>query len=356
MRQLVQASPYPAERAIREMFHVLDALRAGGATMFRDYPLLCARLDRMKGEEIPYFTHEFLNREWHTPMFADVAEAMAETKTTFIGSATVAENLDAVALQASLSPIFDTVLDPAIRETIRDVASSKPFRRDLWRKGGQRMAAPEQAALLDAIALISTGNKAGDDIVFPSLIGTATGRREFYRPLLDAIGDGPTTIGDLRAMPRFRDLPVGEFVEAAILLLGGNYVRPALRGRAPGKSEAGTSGSRARDAAARLNRVIIERIRMGLDIPLLAAPRIGAGVKIGIVEGLAIGGLLDGDDGSAETMIETALTGLARSARQVRLDGKPVDDPAIARAIVAEAIRELIENRLPSLRLVGAVP
>jgi len=47
-----------------------------------------------------------------------------------------------------------------VRETIRDLASAKNFRRDLWRKGGETLPVQEHLALLDAMKLAWTGKTA----------------------------------------------------------------------------------------------------------------------------------------------------------------------------------------------------
>ena len=53
-------------------------------------------------------------------MFADVAGEMLEAKCRFIGSATLAENIDTVAVPANVAPIMAETRDPYLRETLRD--------------------------------------------------------------------------------------------------------------------------------------------------------------------------------------------------------------------------------------------
>jgi SAM-dependent methyltransferase len=88
MRQLAETSQRRTDQAVEEIFQVLDQLKAGGAGIFQAYPGLEARLGQMRAQDVRYIAHEFLNRDWHSVMFADVAEAMEETKTSYIGSAT----------------------------------------------------------------------------------------------------------------------------------------------------------------------------------------------------------------------------------------------------------------------------
>lgn len=346
MRQLAQTSQRRSDQAVEMVFGVLEQLRAGGATFFQAHPGLQARLDQMKTQDPRYIAHEFLNQDWHPVMFAELLEAMAETKTTFIGSATLTENIDAVSVPQTLLPLLADIRDLGVRETIRDLASAKAFRRDLWRKGGERMAVPEHIARLDALTLFWTGKPAEETITFPSPVGTVTGQPEFYRPILDAIRAGPVTIGALRAMPSLQGRQIGEFVQAASLLISGGHAHPGLPG-----------GDRpeARQAAARLNAAIVERIRMGVDLQRLAAPVIGSSVAVSVVEALVIGQLLEDPARPRDALIDATLNGLTRSGRSLQKDGQPLSDPAAAHALMAEVVRAVVEDRLPLLRTLGVV-
>jgi len=76
----------------------------------------------------------------------------------------------------------------------------------------------------------------------------------------------------------------------------------------PGPPQRG-SGARAKapDGAARLNIAIINRLRMGVDLHRLAAPKIGSSVAIEVMEGLLIGQLLDGTSREPDALIDGVL-------------------------------------------------
>lgn len=354
MRQLAEVDPRRTDQSTAEIFQIMDQLRTGGAVFFRAYPGLEARLDQMKAQDPRYIAHEFLNRDWHPVMFAEVAEAMAETRTNYIGSATTMENLDAVSVPEGVLPVLARVTDPTARETIRDLASAKNFRRDLWRKGGEPLPIQEHLALLDAMTLVWTGKTAEADITFPGPIGTVTGQPEFYRPLLDAIRDGPTTIARLRALPVLNGRQPGEFVQAALLLMGGGFAHP---GWAPNVAPDAPQGGQppARDSAARLNAAIVGRLRLGVDLHRLAAPLIGSSIAIDVMEGLVIGQLLDGGPREPEALIEGVLNDVTRSGRSLMRDGQPLRDPAETRVRVGETVQGVLARRLPLLRCLGVL-
>ena len=62
----------------------------------------------MRTQDPRYLAHEFLNADWAPLTFAEVAEAMAGVKCSYIGSATLAENVDAVSLAPEvIRPVMD---------------------------------------------------------------------------------------------------------------------------------------------------------------------------------------------------------------------------------------------------------
>jgi SAM-dependent methyltransferase len=346
MRQLAETSQRRTDLAVADIFQVLDQLKSGGAGIFQTNPGLDARLEQMKSQDARYIAHEFLNRDWHPLMFADVEEAMRETRTSYIGSATPMENIDAAAVPPNLQLLLANTLDAGIRETIRDLASAKAFRRDLWRKGGEPLPAPEHAAMLDAMTLIWTGKPIDGPITFPGPIGSVTGQTEFYRPIVDALTRAPATIGELRALPGFQGRSISEFAQAAFLMIGAGYAHPAC--------PASTRTS-ARETAARLNAAIIGRLKVGVDLQRLAAPLIGSSVSIGVLEGLVAGHLLDGSAHEPERLIDAVYNDVIRSGRSLLRDGQAMRDSSEGRILTAGAVREALANRLPLLRAVGII-
>ncbi len=346
MRQLAEASNRRTDQTVAEVFQVLEQLKTGGAAFFRAHPGLEARLEQMKAQDPRYIAHEFLNRDWHPVMFADVAEAMADTKTNYIGSATLMENLDAVAVPEGVLPVLNNTQDVVMRETIRDLGSAKSFRRDLWRRGGETMPAQEHIAMLDAITLVWTGKVVEGEVTFPGPVGTVTGQPAFYKPLLDAIREGPVTLGQLRALPTLQGRLPGEFVQAAILLMGGGFAHPAW----PHGGQ-----SQAREASARLNMALIKRIRLGVDLHRLVAPLTGSSIAIDVMEGLVVGQFLGGGSRDPEALIDGVLRDLAGSGRTLMRDGQALKDPADARVLVGETVRGVLERRLSALRVMGVI-
>ena len=341
VRQWADTSPEPPEQAVATAFDLIDQLRSGGARFFQDHAALGTWLDHLKTRPARYLVHEFLNRSWHPLMHADVKEGMAETKARYIGSATLLENNDMLAVPAAVMPLLEGIVDPDARETLRDIAGGRGFRRDLWRRGAEPVTGPEFTARLDALTLIGTGKQTDDPIVFKGPLATVTGQGEFYRPVLEALRRGPVTVGALRSLPALAGRPVAEFTQAVSLLIACGYAHGV---------QPGGDTPEARGACRRLNEAITEQMRMGLDHLHLVSPVTGAGMGVSVTEGLVIGVLLRDPACPRDRLTDQVIAELAASGRAIQHDGKPVTDLGAMRVRIGEIARVVMEERLEMLR------
>ena len=230
-----------------------------------------------------YIAHEFLNRDWHPLMFADLAEAMAATKCSFVGSATLTENIDALAAPPGAIAMLTEANDPVLRQTLRDFASGQAFRRDLYRRGLFAVAPNEQQGLLEELTIAPLGVPTADPITFSSPIGTVTGRTNVYQPLFDLLAEGPFSIRRAQRMPPFAGHPLADLLQAVTLIVAGGYAHPVVPGGAT---------AAARRATMRLNQAIAAENIGGADLPRLAAPLIGSALQVDLLETLMAGDLL----------------------------------------------------------------
>ena len=347
MRQLAEQGRRRTDQEVPDIVGIVDQLKAGGARFFAAHPGLEEQLNQIRQMDPRYVAHEFLNRDWHPVMFADVAEMMTEARTRYIGSATMMENMDSLAVPAGVLPVLNATRDPVTRETMRDIAAAKSFRRDIWRRGGEPIPPVEQAVMVDNLAMVWSGKPVENPILFATPFGTVTGQAEFYGPLLDRLSQGPATIGQLRAIPGLQNHPPSDFAQAALMMIGGKYAFPVSP--AAGLTEA-------RAATARLNAAILARFRKGIDMPCLASPVTGCGIAISILDALAAGRILDGTAAERNTLTEAVLRDLQQSGRSLMQEGAIVRDPTVARSVMDQSIRDFLTTQLPVLRGLGIVP
>jgi SAM-dependent methyltransferase len=347
MRMLTVASPERTDIAVSGVLDFVDRLKQAGAMFFAAHPALENRLTDIRKQDARYIAHEYLNKDWHPLMFTDVAGSMLEAKCRFIGSATLAENIDTVSVPANVAPILAETRDPYLRETLRDLGCAQAFRRDLYRKGTAPMPAPEQQGLLEDMTITWLGAPVPEGgPTFATPVGTVTGRPEVYQPLVAMLEAGPISVRQARVAPAFVGRPLVELMQAVTLLVAGGYAHPLLP---DGGSAAG------HEAARRLNLAIARANANAADLPRLAAPAIGSSIGADILETLLVGELLAGKPADAGALVGELVAILGRSGRSVQREGQPITDPAETLRIVSEAVVGLLERRGPLLRRLGVV-
>jgi len=346
MRMLAVANPARTDLAAAGILDFIDRMKAAGALFFQANPRVETRLDDIRKQDPRYIAHEYLNRDWHPVMFAEVAEAMAEAKCGFFGSATLSENVDALAAPPGMVPLLAESGDPVLRETLRDFASAQAFRRDLYRRGLSPIPASEHQIMLDELAIAPMGQTVPDPVTFATPIGTVTGRTEVYKPVFDMLAEGPLSLRQARDATPYAGRPLMELLQAITLMIAGGYAHPVLPGGVT---------TPARQAALRLNRAIAAANAHGAELPRLAAPLIGSALQVDLLETLMVGDLLSGRAADSDGLTTSVLSGLERSGRTMQRDGKSVTDPAETRTMAAEVVQRFLERRVPLLRTLGVL-
>ncbi len=347
MRMLTLASPERTDLAVPGVLDFVDRLKLAGAAFFQAHTTLESRLQDIRKQDARYIAHEYLNQDWHPLMFADIAAELAEAKCRYIGSATLAENIDNISVPANVVPLLAETRDPVLRETLRDIGCAQTFRRDLFRRGVAPMPAPEQQSLIEGMTLIGLGRQVPEGgITFPTPIGNVTGLPAVYDPLLSILDTGPLSIGQARQSPALGERSLLELMQAFTLLVAGGYVHPAL-------PDGGTATGR--DATRRLNAVIAAANRNAGELTQLAAPVLGSAFPSEPLETLVVGELLAGKAAEVQPLAAELLATLGRSGRGMQRDGQPVSDPVEASRMMSEAIATILERRLPVLRRLGVL-
>jgi hypothetical protein len=321
-------------------------MKAADALFFQANPRLETRLDDIRRQDARYIAHEYLNRDWHPLMFAEVAEAMVDTRCSFVGSATLSENVDALAAPANMVPLLAETTDPVLHETLRDFASAQAFRRDLYRRGLSPIPPSEHQAMLDELTIAPLGQTVPDPITFGTPIGTVTGRTEIYRPLFDMLATGPVSLRQARNAAPYAERPVVELLQAFTLMIAGGYAHAVLPG--------GVTAP-ARQASQRLNQAIAAANGHGAELFRLVAPLIGSALQVDLLETLMVADLLAGHPADLDSLTVSVLSGLDRSGRTMQRDGKPVTDPAEMRTMAAEVVQRFLQRRTPVLRTLGVL-
>lgn len=347
MRLLAESSPERSDQAVGGILDQIERVRQGGAAFFQANPTLENRLKELRAQDPRYIAHEYLNRDWHPMMFVEVAEAMDEAKCRFLGSATLAENIDPTSVPVGMTALLGETRDQRLRETLRDIGAAQSFRRDVYRRGIAAIPVAEQQAGVDAMAFAWTGQPAGEQVSFATGLGMVTGRAELYKPLLARLEAGPATVRQIRDTPEFAQNTAVELLQALTLLTAGGYAHPMLPAAVV---------QAARPSVRALNQAIAAINARGGDLPRVVVPALGTALGCDLLETLVIGALQDGMPARTDILTEEALRRLALGGRSMQRDGKAITDRQEALKMVSGVITVMLDKRLGLLRSLGVLP
>ncbi|MFD2143666.1 methyltransferase regulatory domain-containing protein [Ancylobacter oerskovii] len=115
----------------------------GQGVSLKENPILGHHLEKLTSQTPNYIAHEYLNADWHLEQFSDIARSLDEAKLTFVGSARLLDDIDALQLSAKGRALVLRIGHPIMRETARDYLMNRRFRCDVFVKGARRLLGSE---------------------------------------------------------------------------------------------------------------------------------------------------------------------------------------------------------------------
>ena len=326
-----------SEHVFPRVRQVFEQLRQGGASYLavHERPLE-PRLKALETLDQRYLAHEYLNAGWQPLMFADVEAEMADAKCSFIGSASLTDNINAASVPGGMFQLLQDTQDIALRETLRDLGNAQSFRRDIFRRGLATISGSEHMARAEAVVLEPIAPRPEGDITFPSSVGQIAGKPEIYGPIFDWLDRGSVTLAELHRLPVLAGKPMNEAFQAAALLACGSQAYPRVYETTPAPAV---------EAARRLNRAFIRRNEQGGNFGQLVAPALAAAIGADLIDSFAVGMLLDGAEADESALTSRAVDTLRRTGRTLQREGKPIDDPEALSAAARAKIKAVLRNR-----------
>ncbi len=343
MVEVKRRNPGSSERQLARALELVSRLRQGNALYFAANPPAARQLDAMLKMDHTYLAHEYLDEHWDLFWFSDVAARLGEAKLGYVASATLPENLDGYAVPQDLRPLIRQIEDPVLRESARDLAGNKWFRRDLFARGTAAPTPAERRSLLSGLRFALAVPRARVTLKFTCPLGELTGRDDLYGPIVERLAQGPASFDTLLALPTFQDGKVGVLLDCLTLLVHSEQVLPLM---APSRVDVAP--------AHRFNRMIAENVRSGRLYHHLAAPAARTGVPLPNFGLLALSALFDGkNEGSAAA--RHALSILKTLGRRPMKDGEPIESDSEAEGYLAEQIGLVLAEYVPVWRRLGCL-
>lgn len=268
-----------------------------------DTTTLAFRLDSIQTSEDGYVAHEFMDRGWEALYHWDVAESFAAAGLEF------AATTDFPRIQVDLlrTPAQRSLLDgvaPRMRETMKDFLDNASLRHDVFVRGARRMSRPDFAQWLDRAGLGLVPDRSRERAEDASDPRAAA--------LLRLLADrGPLTFAELRqGIAEAGEIRFGELLGFACGIIADGGAVPYLRPATPPD----------REPARRLNTVIARRACGGGAA--FAAPAVGSGIRLGLLDTVVLSALLKGGDARAGSLAEQARAGAVEHNLDITVEGR----------------------------------
>jgi hypothetical protein len=205
---------------------------------------------------------------------------MGGAKLSYLGSATISENLDAIAVPAEMQALVaEAGADTVWKETLRDFAINKQFRRDIYVRGLLDLNGFEVMQELAQTSFTLSMLRSAVPMKLAGPLGELDLKAEVYGPLLDLLGDRVVPFNEIVTAMGARGVAPAGVLQALALLSHAGHVLPIIGG-ANADLKAGKS----------FNRMLGKRARRGRMYSFIAAPLARTGIVASATELLALDG------------------------------------------------------------------
>jgi SAM-dependent methyltransferase len=288
------ASQGPLQRLMLEVGHEIpgDSLtKAGGAIDFlqklttADCRYLQANqgaaelIKKIATNARSYVAHEYLNEEWHPFYCLDVFREMGMAKLSYVGSATISENHPGLLFGKNARPVFDAQPTKERRQLVQDFLINQRFRRDVYVKGLSTMSAAESRNRLRDMPVGLVKSPASVTYTAKCNAGEVKFDNELSRAIIDVLGKGATTVGELAAQPEVNKAPEARVQSMVHTLIAANQVLPFATPAPRGGKQTGKL-----TLPSALNRHVVSTATEPAARGTLASTISGRGVHVGLTD------------------------------------------------------------------------
>lgn len=321
----------------------LEGLRRQGAPFFQANPTAAEVLERMRGADPRYVTHEFLGPDWQALPFADVQTEMAEIGLAYAADAQIAENLLELVLSDALAEHVRRQDGRLSREMTKDFLCNRFFRSDVYvRPSGTETGVGTEADLSGLLfGLEKSPRELSGTIELPDRKVTPGG--DLAGRLKDVLATGPIAATDVLAHPDLSTAKPEAVLEMLKLLSAGRQLLPFAR-RADTGIMPPPERIRCRPP---LNRALLDAVEQPGKSVVLASPIVGAGISIAPLEACLLLALETGDP------VSEAADQLGRRGLRLNEGGRVVTDASAAREAIAQILPSFVSGKLPILIALG---
>lgn len=343
LKEVDERSTRQSVAVIDEGMDLLKQLVDHSSAFIAHNPTIKTRIEKMGKQDKVYLAHEFLNSGWQPIYITDAMNDFATAKTTYVGSASIAENRPDLSAPRDLIPLIRNAPDIGMQELLKDYAVNKQFRRDIYVKGPQRLNAREQRQKLGEMIFIKTQMSDSVPDKFQLPIGELKPKPEMMTELMKGISTAPMSGEEVLAAATKAGLKEADAILYLLLLVNGGTLLPA-------RSDHATVD---RAPSRQLNSVIMDMSISADTHRFLASPVLGSAIGAGFVDRIFAPGVASSPKAADTEIAELAFDRLAKAGQSFRRDGKPIAKDATSLKEIASAVGDFRKNRLPRWQNLG---
>lgn len=342
LRMLAGRTSRGTPAGLEHMPEWMTRFRTAGSRYLAEHPGIDKLVAGWQQADPRYIAHEYLGEAWLPLLFAEVADAMAAVQCTFVGSATLIENVDALSLPAGCVSLVASFGDVRVQESLRDFARGQTFRRDIYRRGSLPLLGAERGELLDRLEFHSLGWPAERSIALETPLGTVADTAGLCQPALSAAASGQVSFRQLRAAAVRHGQTAEDALLATLMLVAVSAITPTCPVSQPLAAQSRTTA---------LNRALIQAALQGAELRQLVAPAVGVAVASDLTEMTIVGQLLAGAP-AQEDLVAVASELLAASRRRTA-DFAAGNAAGANATATGDPIDQAMRKRVPLLRRLG---
>jgi SAM-dependent methyltransferase len=341
--QYASLRPGDSVSRMKEALQYIAFLRDRKIKYFQDNPKASATVDDLLKQNPKYLVHEYLNKHWEPSYFADVAGFFAPIGLEFVAGLPAARNFLDLTAPPDFLNLIKTATDRIVVETHKDFFMNNTFRWDIYVKSPQPMILPtDRVREVDDLYFSLARNTISLPLTVDVGVVQSTIEGSLYERLFNAVGKKGARLSELLAaqeMVGFRAEEIAGALDTGVALgvlmatphrLGNDELRLDRPFRIVGE----------------LNFELLRQATDSGDSVTLASLLLGTGFGIGDVDASFLRMLVEGGLQGLAERVDALL--LARG-RLLVMEGKPVTDAEVRRAILEQAQKSFVAAALPRL-------
>ncbi|HEY4921830.1 MAG TPA: class I SAM-dependent methyltransferase [Xanthobacteraceae bacterium] len=340
--EVKRRNPGASEQQLALALDLLGKLWQANAGYLTINPVAAHHVGTMLAGDRLYLAHEYLTEHGDPPAFSAVASLLQQADLAYAASADVLDSFDQYAVPPGTLPVIAQIADPVLRETVRDFAANRRFRRDLFARGVTELSPDQQRGLLSPLRFALAVSRSRMAFRFLGPVSELTLKPAFHGMVADLLASRDATFDELLALPAFAENGIASLLDCLALLVYSGQVRVLVDGDRVDLQP-----------AQRFNRLIVEHARAGRFYGYLASPVARSGVPVDELGLLALAAHFDGEAPEPETAARHALSILKALGRRPMRDNKHVADDGEAVAFLCERMQAIFAEEFPLWRRLG---